>query len=456
MLWWTLQQLKSSNPESRIRAAQRLGAARPNRAVSSLIKALHDEIPKVRVAVIEALGSIGHPASAEPLTSVLLTVSKNSKSGASEECESLARALASVGSEAVRPLIQALASDDQESRRWAARALGMIKDRQAVEPLVQRLEDSRSEVRKAAALALGEIGDLRALKPLIKALSGRDLETRRTAAEALGFMGSGEAVDALAKAVPDQSEPVQLAVIGALARIGGLPAAASLRSAMGGPRKTVSDAAEAALKSMRFSPANAEERAEFAVIRGDFAAAACEGTAAVPALVRSLASKDAQIRVKAVEVLAELRSPDSVVPLLHALKDHNSAVQESAAQALTSIGNAALPGLEASLSFYDASVVRLAAAVLGKIGEPSSVPALLDLIAANSRISGEYPELFDAVHAATESLGGILSACTAKIARQDLERISELPEDIQLLGQSPKMLDCTKLRSLAADELRQR
>ncbi len=452
MLWWTLQQLKSSNPDLRIKAARSLGSAKQRRAVPSLVRLLKDETPQVRLAAIEALGAIGHPASAEPLAAALSTASKNAPSETAER-ESLAKALACVGSAAVKPLMQALSSEDKEARRWAAVALGAIKDPLTVDSLIPKLEDSRSEVRKAAAIALGGIGDSRALKPLIKALANRDLETRRAAAEALGSIRSEEGTDALMKAVADPNEPVQLAAISALGKTGGLPAALCLRSAMSANRKTVSDAAEAALNSMVFAPSSAEERAEFALARGDFDAASREGPAAVPVLIRALGFKDPQMRVKASQFLALARSPDSIQPLLQALKDHVSAVQESAAEALASIGSAARAGLEESLSFYDASVVRLAANALGKIGDPGSVPALSKLIDSNSSISGEYPDLFDAIRAAVDSLGRILDFSAAGIPRTDLECITSLPEKVHLLGPSPKDVDCTPLRNRAAELL---
>ena len=115
MLWWTLQQLKSSNPDVRVKAARSLAASKANRAVPSLIKSLQDENQQVRLAVIGALGAIGHPASVEPLISALIQVPKTAKSGT--ESQSIVEALAGVGSAAVKPLSQALSSDDREARR---------------------------------------------------------------------------------------------------------------------------------------------------------------------------------------------------------------------------------------------------------------------------------------------------------------------------------------------------
>ncbi len=462
MLWWTLLQLKSSNPEVRARAAKSLGAAKQKKAVPSLIRNLEDGNAGVRLAVIEALAAIGHPASAEPLALALANVPKAAgsrprpleRNAEDEEYRALAKALAAIGPPAANPLLRLLSSDDSELRRWAAVALGEIGDQKAVDPLLGMLEDSRSEVRKAASLALGEIGDVRAVPGLVQALANRDLETRRAAAEALGAIGAEGAMDALATAVRDQSELVQLSAIGALGKIGGLPAAAFLRSAAAGPRKAVCEAAIAALKSLKFAPANSAERAEIAVIYGDFEAAHREGTAAVSALIRALGFQDSQLRAKAAETLGSLRSQEAVGALLQALRDHSRPVQEAAARALVNIGSPALDGLEEALAFYDASVARLAAGALGQMGSARSVPSLAEMIEGNRDISSEYPEMLDALAAAIDSLAGILRTSSGEISQQDLERIAGLPDEIRLSGsQPPRSVDCTQIRDQASEEL---
>jgi HEAT repeat protein len=462
MLWLDLWHLKSSNADVRAKAAQRLGSGKQKKAVPSLLKLLEDESPQVRIAVIDALGAIGHPASVEPLVFALSNhhkIAKSRSQRSSHEAETmehgaLTKALAAIGQPAVSPLLKALESEDKEGRRLAAQVLGWIRDPRAVEPLMRKLEDNRSDVRQAAALALGTIGDPRAIEALIKAADGKDMETRRAAVEALGLLGSEHAVDTLIKAAGDQSEAVQLAAIKALAEIGGLPAAACLRSAMTGSRKTVGDAAETALKSMKFSPADAGERAELAVILNDFASARGEGNMAVPAFIKALGFKDPQMRAKAAESLGLFKSAEAVAPLLQALKDSNAVVQEAAVNALVNIGIPALAGLESSLTFYDASVVRSAAIALGRIGSPGCVPALAELIIANRAISNEYPEMLDAVKAAADALSGILMTSPGIISQQDLNLVAELPESISLMGSQPlKTVDCSRLRSQAKEEL---
>jgi HEAT repeat protein len=189
----------------------------------------------------------------------------------------------------------------------------------------------------------------------------------------------------------------------------------------------------------------------------DFAAARGEGDAAVPAFIKALGFKDPQMRAKAAESLGLLKSTEAVSPLGEAMKDSNAAVQEAAVNALVNIGLPAIEGLEESLAFYDASVVRSAAIALGRIGSPGCVSALANLIIANRSISNEYPEMLDAVRAVADALGMILKASSEKISQQDLNLIVELPELISLMGsQPPKSVDCSGLRSEAKEELLRR
>jgi HEAT repeat protein len=465
LLWLTLLQLRSSKSEAVIRAALRLARLKQKKAVPPLIRALDNDDPQVRMAVAKALGTIRHPASAEPLVSALEALSKSVQSRPSStplgseaaEYETLAQSLAGIGAPAIRPLLGALDSEDKDSRRWAAVALGLIKDPQATNPLIGRLEDTRSEVRKAAALALGEIDDSRALNSLISALGNRDKDTRLGAAAALGTMRARDAVDALARAAADENEQVQITAIDSLGKIGGLKAAAYLRSAMTGPRKAVCTAAEDSLNSMDFSPSNSRERAEFTVMKGDFNAALQEGPAAIPAVIKALELNDPQMRRKAAETLESLASEEATRPLLQALKDHDPEVQEAAMHALIKIGSSALGGLEEALTFYDASVVRLAADAIGEIGNPRAVPALVRLIASNRSVSNEYPEMLEAVRAAVDSLDRMLASYLDDVPQGDLEQITDLPDMVHLQGhQHSSAVDCTRLRDRAQKELLRR
>jgi len=467
MLWWTLQQLKSSKWQTRAEAAARLGASGQKKTVPALIRKLNDESAPVRLAVINALAVLRHPASAEPLSASLAGLTQRSKGpkkgeeqfSQSVEYEALARSLGALGAVVVPPLLRLLNSEERETRRWAAHALGLARDARAVEPLIKRLADSRSDVRKAAALALGEIGDRQALDPLVKALANRDHETRRAAAVALGAIGSDQAVDALRAICEDPNEPVQLAVVEALKKIGGLRAGAVLRAIIDGGKKNVREAAAAALNSLEFAPTVAAERATAALLKGYFASAANEGEAAVGVLVDTLGSKDASRRRQAAETLALLRSPAAIDPLLRVLRDHDPAVQNAAARALASTGHAAVDGLMRMLSHHDPSVQCQAALALADIGDPRAAGALADAIKQGRALLNEYPDLLDAVRAAAGALAAILTKSSSAMPAEVLQRMAEVPDAVcrsAAGGAREPAIDCAPIRDLARQELYRR
>lgn len=96
--------------------------------------------------------------------------------------------------------------------------------KRAVPPLVEILRQA-PKARAQAALALGEIGDAAAVKPLLDALdfasTDREvLDADRYIADALGALRAREAVPALTKLVASPDAYLQVAAVDALGRIG--------------------------------------------------------------------------------------------------------------------------------------------------------------------------------------------------------------------------------------------
>ncbi len=436
MLWWTMQKLKSSNWQVRAEAAHALAASGQSKAVPALIRALEDRVGDEMPAVIEALGNLGHQAAVIPLISNLQNKpealrkrgGKTATEGAAAEYRALAEALAKLGSASLNPLIGLLNSQDKDVRRWAAHALGLLKDARALDALVGKLQDARSEVRRSAARALGELGDRRALQPLIKVLGGRDPEVRSAAAEALGTLGAEDAVDPLAAAARDPNEPLQLAAIEALQKIGGLPAGGRIRAVMEGSKKAVREAAAAALSSMSFDTNVPEDRAAAAVLRGDFDAALREGPASAEALVSALGSRDPGHRLKAVRALQTLRSERALQALLTALDDNDRTVQEAASVALTDLGSTAVPGLLDSLKSEHLSVRSLAALALRGIGDARAAGPLVDTLAElRGRLKNESGAS-EAAQSAANALAEIFSKSDSCFSVDDLTRLTTLSE----------------------------
>jgi len=129
-------------------------------AVKPLIEAYDEKDPKIRWAVVKALGKTGGPR-------------------------------------AMNLLITALRDEDSYVREDATRALGENGENKAIEKLSDTLKDEIWQVRNAAAWALGEIGEPGTVNLLRTALEDEDWLVRKAAAGALEKIGTPEALKAL-------------------------------------------------------------------------------------------------------------------------------------------------------------------------------------------------------------------------------------------------------------------
>jgi HEAT repeat protein len=138
--------------------------------------------------------------------------------------ESAAISLASMSTDAVWALIDALRAPHPSARRNATWALGELHSPRApglpeVAPLLIALADEAAPVRAGAAWALGETKDRRATMPLCTALQDRDPAVRHHAARALGELADARGVDPLLAALDDPSPEVQQSAAWALEEI---------------------------------------------------------------------------------------------------------------------------------------------------------------------------------------------------------------------------------------------
>jgi Uri superfamily endonuclease len=170
-------------------------------------------------------------------------------SGSEEGREAAALALGRFGTEAVAPLAEMLAGDEQEARWWAARALAEVGGQGAVEALVQGMEDGDPDVRACAALALGRIGAAAAAPALADRLADDSAFVASVAADALSMIGDG-AVEALATKLASDSAHTRLLAVRALSRIKSQQAIGPLFGLLEDPSYLVRHYAREALESL--------------------------------------------------------------------------------------------------------------------------------------------------------------------------------------------------------------
>jgi hypothetical protein len=176
-----------------------------------------------------------------------------------------AKALGDLGLEAMDVLIRALKKKDMDNRLVIIKALTEIRDPKSVPMLIEMLKDENSEVRWEAAIALGEIPDSQSIEPLIMCLHDHDKYVRYGAARSL-------------------------------VRIG-------------------------------WKPPSDEEKAFLFVGMQDWKVVEQIGNSAIPALTNMLHDRHSNVRIKAVKILGELKSPQAIPPLIQSLADEDSEVR---------------------------------------------------------------------------------------------------------------------------------
>jgi len=177
----------------------------------------------------------------------------------------VAKALGSLGPPAMEVLIRELKKKDKVHTLAIIKALSEIRDPQPVPDLIELLKDENSEVRWGATIALGEIGDKRSIDPLVISLRDYDKYVRYGAALSLEMLG--------------------------------------------------------------WTPPNDEEKAFFFVGKQNWKEVASMGDSAIPALANILHDRHNSVRIKAVDILGELRSPRAIPFLMQSLADADSEVR---------------------------------------------------------------------------------------------------------------------------------
>lgn len=196
-----LDNLKSSQTETRWQAAKQLAVRRDARAVEAVIRAMRDPAGTRRVCVMASvLGHLKDP-----------------------------RALSALTEAAFDP-------GNRDLRLCAIQSLGMIGDRRAVPALIEAIRTGNNPV--SAANAIARMGDVRGVEPIIQA--ARDPQLRLWMVRALGELGSTAAVPWLSSLGNDPEAPVRQAITEALWKIGQLSAVDPVQALSGVLRQEAS------------------------------------------------------------------------------------------------------------------------------------------------------------------------------------------------------------------------
>lgn len=192
-------------------AAEELAHA-DERAIYPLIKALRDDNPGVQDASLQSLISIGGDVTAYMVIPLLRDENPFIRNAAMIILKSL-------GQVSIPFLYSLLKDRDEDVRKFALDLLSEIRDGVSPERITPLLKDTNPNVRSAAAKALGMLGQRESIPYLLESLKDEEW-VAFSAIEALGRIGDNAAVEALSGILSSGTESLRLASIDAIGQIG--------------------------------------------------------------------------------------------------------------------------------------------------------------------------------------------------------------------------------------------
>ena len=232
---------------------------------------------------------------------------------------------------------------------------GMAQDRTAPARTATRLLMDPA-TRLAEARRLGDVRDATAVPLLRKFTDDPDPQVRAACVKSLGQIGEADSVQAVLNRVVDREPAVRIEAARALVLLYGDRADGGLRDLIKDEEAQVRRAAAEAMASLQDDRAAAH-------------------------LTRALDDSDPQVRLAAVTSLAAMRHDAALSGLAKGLVHADAAVRQAAAEAVKGRSSQVAGLLRTQVSASSTVAARLQTArLLGQMGDPSAVPALLALL----------------------------------------------------------------------------
>jgi hypothetical protein len=220
---------------------------------------------------------------------------------------------------------------------WKKPDIEALRQQKNIPSLIEALRYEDFEVQTSAAEALGTLG-AEGIDELILALKTKDKDVRLGIIEALSVIRDPRAVPSLVHLLTDTSSEVRWEAAIALGEINDPGATESLRHALRDPDKYVRYGAAFALIKTGWKPASAEERAFQCVGMQEWQAVQEIGEPAIPALSSVLHDRDSSVRMQAIEILGSIGDRKAIPALIRSLADENAEVRWKAVLASPKCG----------------------------------------------------------------------------------------------------------------------
>ena len=335
-----------------------------------LLDAMSDESWQVRRAAIKGVSQRAAP---EAIAALLSSVVENHHNPSL--LNSALQVLASSDVDTLSPLLELLRGPDPDLRMQAALALGEQGNTGAIDALIDALTDEDTNVRYHAIEALGKLKAVEAVEPLAEIIESRDFFLAFGALEALAKIGDPRVSPRMVPLLEDEllREPAILL----MGQLGDESAVAPLIALLNTPNGPT-DAIAAALASL--SDRYEEKYGEGRHI-ADLASHEISPDG-VRNLLDALETPGKEDLRSLALVLGWLKRPgvDRALTRFMGRADLRNEIIE----ALVQHGSATLELLIAQLTAEDLEVRRSAVVALGRIGDSSATPALINTLSEES------------------------------------------------------------------------
>ena len=362
--------LAEGDEAARLHAAETLSDDAPY-DTAPLLDALSDESWRVRRAAIKGVSQHAEPEAIAALVSLVVKNHHNPSL-----LNSALQVLAASEVETLSPLLELLKDPDPDLRMQAALALGDQRDVRAIEGLIETLKDDDTNVRYHAIEALGKLKATEAVDALAEIAESRDFFLSFAALESLAAIGDARVAPKMVPLL--DNEFLRDAAVDLLGRLGDDSAVSPLITLLNTPSVPTAAIAHAlAAMHDRFD----EQYSEGAHI-ADLASREISPTG-VQNLLDALSSAPGKGPLRSIALVLGWLKRSGVDRALTRLMGRDD-LRDEIVEALVRHGSGTVELLIEQLKSEDLEVRRSAVVALGRIGDATATPALVETLTEES------------------------------------------------------------------------
>lgn len=269
---------------------------------------------------------------------------------------------------------------NSEESRKRQKGIQKLVARRKIDVLSDLLNHERTEIQCDAATGLGAVGDEQCVELLANTARKAQTIVRQSAINALAKIPNAASLEILASSFCDPE--VHNAARNAIQAIGGEQATAILTKFLDHKEPWLQRAAAHSLRSLNWQPSGERESLAYATGINDWELLATLGDVAIPALDAGVQDPMADTSRAATEALANMNTPAAITPLVLALTRSNSNIARQALNEKYPNWSTSVEARRAVPSLIEAlrNGSETSAGVLAEIGDERAVQPLVEAL----------------------------------------------------------------------------